>query len=149
MFDDPSTPGRMTTRERLKYLAYRSLPDTLIPGDLKGKLVINGFLKDTPRRKEGLKGRFTPTLFQKKILSTPGTNQSIYTYLNSEEGAKRIPEIVERKLGKKWYTGPAKLLSRTPFGRNIVIDKIMDQMLPKINGDTSLARTFLAAGGMV
>lgn len=139
----------MTTRERLKLLAYRALPDALIPGDLKGKLVINSFLDSTPKRKEGLKGKFSPTLFQRRILDTAGTNQSIYQYLNSAEGAKRIPEIVERKLGKKWYTGPAKLLSRTPMGRNLVIDKIMDQTLPKVNGDTSLARTFLAAGGMV
>jgi hypothetical protein len=137
--------------EAYKLKFYRMLPDSIIPDDFKGRLVINGYLDSAAyRKRHGLKPAkdFSPTYFESQILRTPGSLQSIYRYLNGA-GAKHIPKIVEYHLGDNWYTGPAKLLARTPIGRNFVIDKIMDKTLPKINGDNSLAKQFLYAGGKV
>jgi hypothetical protein len=114
-------------------------------------MVINSYLSnEETRKRKGLKpGKdFTPSYFERQILGTPGTSQSLYRYLNGA-GRKYIPKIVENQLGDTWYTGPAKLFAMTPFGRNMVIDKIMDKTLPKINGDNNLAKQFLYAGGMV
>lgn len=127
------------------------MPDALIPDDLKGRLIVNNYTKSLEDRVAAGKDvpkEFRPSFFERQILRTPGAVQSMYKYLNGR-GSKYIPKIVGYQLGDQWYTGAAKLFSRTPFGRAMVIDKMLDKTLPRINGDNSLAKQFLYAGGMV
>lgn len=142
----------MTRKQWAQYGLFNLIPTTgtIVPEDLKGKLVIENYLS-RPRGKHSgrfwsTNGRFTP--FEEKILNSKGTAHSIYQYLNGR-GRSKIPELVGGVLGDEWYTGTAKLLSRTPFGRNFVIDRVMDRVLPRINGSTDVARQYLYAGGMV
>jgi hypothetical protein len=142
----------MTRSQWLQYGAFNALPrpGILTSEETKGKLVMDHYL-GRPRDKHtgrfgSSNGRLTP--FEEKILSSRGTAQSIYKYLNGE-GRRRVPELVEGVLGDTWYTGPAKLLARTPIGRGIVVDKVMDRVLPRINGSTDVARLYLQAGGTV
>lgn len=118
---------------------------SMFPGaeNLRGKFLINGYLASNPSQKGWVRSRTI-----KNIQATPGTSYAILKYL-SGEGKKDVPKIVEKFLGDKWYTGPAKLLARTPFGRDYVISKILERTLPKIQGSTDLARQYLAAGGRV
>ena len=106
---------------------------------IKGRAVVNAYLNGKVTGK-------SRSYFAKEVLGTPGTNQSIYRYLTGA-GRDKVPEIVGKHLGDHWYTGPAKFLSRLPIARDMAVDKIMEHTLPKINGSTSLARQFLAAGG--
>ena len=72
----------------------------------------------------------------------------MYRYLMGS-GRDKIPQIVEKKLGRHWYTGMARALSKTDMGSNFVADKVLERTLPKVEGNTNLARTFIAAGGQV
>lgn len=136
--------------DRPKLTLFRALPDRLIPSDLKGRIIINAYLANAKERKQSGKKYKSRSrkLLERKILDTPGTSRSIFNYLHGS-GNKLVPELVGEELGDHWYTGPAKLLSRAPIINGIVIDKILDRTLPAINGDTSLAKRFLYAGGMV
>lgn len=131
----------MSTLERLKLYAYRLMPDSITPADLKGRLVVNAFLKGNGRS-GGL------SRFEKEILKSRGTLSSIKNYL-SGSGKSKIPAIVRKSLGDKWYSGIASLLSRTPIGRDIVIDKVIDKANTGIGGNKDLAKLFLDAGGQV
>jgi hypothetical protein len=116
---------------------YDMLPG--FPASLKGSMLVDGYLSGKP----GGKGK---SYLAKKILNAPGTNQALYKYLKGS-GRDRIPDIVEHHLHGKWYAKPAKMISGLPFARDIAIEKILENTLPKVKGDTSLARQFLAAGG--
>lgn len=131
----------MSPWDYLRLAAYRSIPDSVdLITPVKGRMIVNGYLS-------GKKGRKGPlSRLQKQILSTPGSNQSLYQYLTGP-GRDKIPEIVGHHLGDHWYTGPAKLLSRLPIARDMVVEKVLENTLPKVNGSTELARQFLAAGG--
>ena len=131
----------MSTLDAIRLMAYRSIPDSVeMFTPLKGRLIVNGYLNG----KKG--GRGPMSYFTKQVLSTPGSNQSLYQYLTGP-GRSRLPEIVGHHLGDHWYTGPAKLLSRLPIARDMVVEKVLENTLPKINGSTELARQFMAAGG--
>ena len=85
-----------------------------------------------------------------KILSRKETSSDLYDYLaRTEEGQERLQEFVGKQLGRKWYTGPAKWLANTSLGRQMVMGKILEKTLPKVNGSTDLAMTCLTAGGKV
>jgi len=64
-------------------------------------------------------------------------------------GRQKIPNIVEKHLGNHWYTGIIKNLADTKIGNNLFMHQFIDKTLPKIDGDNSLARQFLNAGGGV
>ena len=131
----------MSTLDYLRLMAYRAIPDPVDAiSPVRGRIIVNGYLSG----RKGGGGR--RSYFQRQVLSTPGSNQSLYRYLTGP-GRGRLPEVVGHHLGDHWYTGPAKLLARLPIARDIVVDKVMEQTLPKINGSTELARQFLAAGG--
>ena len=118
---------------------YRSIPDLLLP-ELKGRILVNRYLRGKSGAPVGTSD------LAKAVLRTPGTNRSLAAYLNSHAD-KIVPKIVGHHLGDHWYTGPAKGLAGLPYIRDIVISKILDKTLPKIDGSTSLAGKFLAAGG--
>lgn len=119
---------------------FRSLPDTLeFFTPMKGRALVNGYLNSPS-------GKKSRSYMVREMLKVPGVNQSIYQYLTGP-GKDKLPEIVGRHLGDHWYTGPAKFLSKLPIVKDMVLDKVMENTLPKINGSTNVARQFLAAGG--
>jgi len=121
---------------------YDSIPDALdsfVP--LRGQLITNGYLSGKPGKRKG-----PLTRFERHVLSAPGANQSLYKYLTGR-GRGKIPDIVGHYLGDHWYTGPAKLVSRLPGVRDMVVEKVLENTLPRIGGSTNLARQFLAVGG--
>lgn len=136
--------ANMSFGERLQLAGYSLLPN--FASDLKGRLLIDSYLDKAKYSKGG--GGSVPSTFEKRIVSTPGSAQAVYQYLNGV-GRSRVPRLVDAELKDKWYRLPANLLSRTTFGRDYVIDKVMDRMLPKVNGSTDVAKMFLAAGGNV
>lgn len=125
----------------------------LVPADTQGKLVVDAYLNGNSRSNP------VTRRLGRKILDSPGVSQSVYRYLSGYMGADgtwkkgrgyaKIPKIVGKHLGDHWYTGPAKLLAKTPIGHDYVVEKVLEKTLPKAYGDTSLARQFLAAGGRV
>lgn len=134
----------MSFGERLQLAGYGMIPS--FATDFKGRLLINSYLNKAKYRKGG--GGSVPSTFEENIINTPGSAQAVYQYLNGA-GRSKVPRLVDAELKGKWYRLPAKLLSRTTFGRDYVIDKVMDRMLPKVNGSTDVAKMFLAAGGNV
>lgn len=127
------------SRNRAKYSLIRAIPDRFAPEDLKGRLLVNAYLNG-----DGAGSSY----FRDKILSIPGTRGSILKYL-SGAGSSKLPELVGKHLGAKWYTGPAKLLSRAPIVKGIVLDKISDKIMPELHGSKEIAKYFNAYGGMV
>lgn len=118
-------------------MLLKATPDSILP-DLKGRLMVNSYLGG---------GASNPYL-TRHALNIPGARGSILAYL-SGRGSNMIPKLVEKELGDKWYTGPAKLLSRAPIIKNIVLDKISDKIMPELHGSKDIAKSFVAHGGMV
>ncbi len=113
----------------------------LLPGGMSGKLMTNAYLKG-----DGNGNRY----LMNKILSRKETASDLYDYLaKTQEGQESLQEFVGKKLGNKWYTGPAKRLANTQIGRQMVMGQILEKTLPKVNGSTDLAMACLAAGGKV
>lgn len=132
----------MSHWERIKLQLYRLMPDRLMPEDLRGKMVINSFLNSEGRGSRHL------SRYEREILRTPGTMASINAYLEGA-GKSKIPELVGKGLGDKWYTGIAKQLSKLPIVNGYAKGKIMDRVNPGIAGSESLAQQFIDAGGQV
>lgn len=134
--------------DSLRLGGYRAIPGALFP-EARGKIVMDAYVSNAEKAiKKGKKPPQYVSELGEKAMRTPGTSASIAAYLNGS-GRHLIPKIVEQQLGDQWYTGAAKLLSRTPFGRSFVIDKILEKTLPKMYGSTDIARMYMQAGGVV
>lgn len=132
----------MTRWERMKLRLYRLMPDRFMSADTRGKMIVNSFLNS----KGNGSGRLSR--FEREILKTPGTMASINAYLEGE-GKSKIPELVEKGLGDKWYAGIAKQLSRLPIVNGYAKGKVLDRINPGVAGSRSLAQQFIDAGGQV
>lgn len=120
---------------------FSAIPDSLVSDDLRGKIVIDEYLRG--KKRNG--GR---TSLTNRILRTPGTSQSVVRYLRGR-GRSKLPEIVGRHFDGKWYGGPAKMLAKTHLTDGLIIDKVLDDIAPSLHGTKDIAKSFIYAGGMV
>lgn len=138
------TDEYMSRGDHLRLAMYKLIPDAF--SNYKGKLLVDSYLK-SPVASGGAKDSSRARLAN-RILKSPGTATALYNYLNGK-GSSRVPDMVEHHFGGHWYAKPAKWMTHIPFVKNIAIDKILDKSLPRIGGDTSLAKQYLMAGGQV
>lgn len=118
------------------------LPSSLQGAALtKSTLIHSIFHPDQAR-----KASFSP--LGKKLLSEPGALRNLIDHLNGP-GAKDVPKIVANATKGQLLSKPLQLLSKTQLGRNLVINKILDQTAPKIYGTRDIAKQYLLAGGNV
>lgn len=122
----------LSVLDKIKAFGIRYLPN-----GLRGSAIVNSYING----KGGGGGDLA-----KVICNQPGATTAVMEYL--QKHPEKIGLMAAKSMEGKWH-GPvtgslAKLFGKTDFGRGIMLNGIINEMLPTIDGDKSYAMECLA-----